>query len=92
VDNVRLLVDSQFDRAMNTQGVYYSPADTWQAFLTIDEWAQRGSGARQRGDDSVEPGMLLLAALWSDPDRREAWRRTAAGFANGLDDYPRCAQ
>ena len=52
----------------------YASADEVVRF--IENAAELGRAAVAR-DSAVEPGQLLLAIIWSDPDRRDAWRYTA---------------
>jgi hypothetical protein len=52
----------------------YASADEVVRF--IERGAELGRAAVAR-DSATEPGQLLLAIIWSDPDRREAWRYTA---------------
>jgi hypothetical protein len=52
----------------------YASAD--EVIQFIEHGAELGRAAIAR-DSATEPGQLLLAIIWGDPDRREAWRYTA---------------
>ncbi len=52
----------------------YASAEEVLAFL--DAVAERGRLAVAR-DTATRPGQLLLAVIWGDPDRRDAWQFTA---------------
>jgi hypothetical protein len=61
------------DRMVSTRTSQGSAQETLQS---IEDAVQRGNAAFARGE-SVEPGLLLLTGIWSDPAQREAWRFTA---------------
>jgi hypothetical protein len=68
-DTLAVLIDEQLRRPR-----YYASAEEVVAFL--EDAVERGRAAVARVS-ATEPGLLLLAIIWSDPDRRDAWRYTA---------------
>jgi hypothetical protein len=81
---VRRLINEQVSRARANESVLFTHLEADQAMQDIEDAAARGLTALARGDRTVEPGLVLLAAMWSDADRRAAWRMVASGAQGGV--------
>jgi hypothetical protein len=77
--DIAALVTAQVDAAMSNDRVFYSYQGGLQALNDIE-------GTIQSGNPS-DPGVALLTSLWSNPDRRAAWRAAALQNRGG---YPTC--
>jgi hypothetical protein len=76
VQELDSLITAQVDRALRGQGAFLSPDQARQVLQTVESAAQRGVDSWSRGEQA-EPGLLLLAQLWSDGARRASWRAAA---------------
>jgi hypothetical protein len=92
VEELDALIGAQVERGLRGQGAYLNPDQGQRALQAIEGAAQRGVEAWSRGEQP-DSGLLFLASLWSDGQRRAAWRAAALGggtMAPGP-NYPRCA-
>jgi hypothetical protein len=84
------LVNAQVERALRGQGAYLNADQAQRALQAIEGAAQRGVESWARGEQA-DAGLLLLASLWSDGQRRAAWRAVASGGPGPQNaNYPRC--
>ena len=91
VEELDALVAAQVERALRGQGAYFNPDQGQRALQAIESAAQRGVEAWSRGEQA-DPGLLFLASLWSDGQRRASWRAAALGANTPpAPNYPRCA-
>ncbi len=98
-EELETLISGQVERSLRGQGGFFNPDQGRQALSAIEGAAQRGLDAWARGEQA-DPGLLLLASLWGDGQRRSAWRAAAGGATPPMgagaptsqgQSYPRCA-
>ena len=86
---IRRLIDEQLERALSMRESLYSAEQGRHAWQAIEVAARRGQAGYTRGE-LVEPGLLLLAAIWSDAELRENYRAAAYGSLGGFRGSPTC--